>query len=204
MTFSIPANSVQTEIEIKKSRFITRVGFVSSRTAAMAMLQQAKVDYPDARHHCWAYVIGAPDSPKTAAMSDDGEPSGTAGKPILNVLQHKQIGNIMLIVIRYFGGIKLGAGGLVRAYSAAAQTGIDELEIKREVPMCEFTVTTDFANEQYIRHWLTQNKGLISKVEYSDTVSLALTLPLTKKDEFVTLLGPISNTFQQTKQGQQS
>ncbi len=199
MSFIVPAEPVQTEIEIKNSRFITIVNFADSRTEAMAILEQARAAYPDARHHCWAYVIGTPSTPETIAMSDDGEPNGTAGKPILNVLQHKKIGNIMLIVVRYFGGIKLGAGGLVRAYSAAAQAGIDALTVKHEIPLTELTIVTDFPHEQYIRHWLEQHNGKVNKVDYSDKVSLTITIPLTVKSTFLTTLGPIGASVQQTK-----
>ncbi len=199
MSFIVPASAVQTEIEIKKSRFITRIDFAGSRADGMAMLEQTRAAFPDARHHCWAYVIGTPAAPDTIAMSDDGEPSGTAGKPILNVLQHKQIGNIMLIVVRYFGGIKLGAGGLVRAYSAAAQAGIDALPVKYEVPVSELTVVTDFPHEQYIRHWLEQHKGKVRNVQYSNQVTLFISLPLSARNSFMEILGPIGATVQQTK-----
>ena len=127
----------------------------------MAALAQARSDYPDARHHCWAYQIGSPKSPSTAAMSDDGEPSGTAGKPILNVIQHKDIGDLMIIVIRYFGGIKLGAGGLVRAYSAAAQQVIDTIELKEKKFLKRFNIKGDYALEQPLRHWLNSHEGLM-------------------------------------------
>ncbi|NMH60546.1 YigZ family protein [Alteromonas ponticola] len=204
MSFPVPANSAQTELEIKKSRFISHVGFAASRGEAMTLLAQAKQAYPDARHHGWAYVIGDPATPEAAAMSDDGEPSGTAGKPILNVLQHKQVGNIMLIVVRYFGGIKLGAGGLVRAYSAAAQAAMNEVEIKREVPISCVSVVTEFAHEQYIRHWLEQHDGMVDKVDYSSRVTMTITLPVSVQKAFFAALGPIGTVISQTKAGRTS
>ncbi|MCW8886021.1 MAG: YigZ family protein [Motiliproteus sp.] len=112
--YSVPQQRIEVETEIKKSRFIAWADRAENRDQAMAVLSEARNRYPDARHHCWAYLIGNPAQPKTQAMSDDGEPSGTAGKPILNVLQHNEIGDVMIVVSRYFGGIKLGAGGLVR------------------------------------------------------------------------------------------
>ncbi len=172
-----PAQALEVEYEIKKSRFIGRAARATSRQEAMALLARVKRDYPDARHHCWAYLIGDPHSPSTAAMSDDGEPSGTAGKPILNVLQHKNVGDIMLIVIRYFGGIKLGAGGLVRAYSHSAQLVMTELETQTQTPMCTARVSGSYALEQSLRHWLSGHEGHLIKVDYAERVECHLQVP---------------------------
>jgi putative IMPACT (imprinted ancient) family translation regulator len=92
MSYPIPAERARAEIEIKKSRFIAYADYVESREQAMQMLAELKATYPDARHHCWAYLLGDPSCASNAGMGDDGEPSGTAGKPILNVLQHKDVG----------------------------------------------------------------------------------------------------------------
>ncbi len=175
--YDLPSQALEVEYEIKKSRFIARAARAQSRDEAMALLAQAKLDYPDARHHCWAYLIGDPHSPLTVAMSDDGEPSGTAGKPILNVLQHKNVGDIMLIVIRYFGGIKLGAGGLVRAYSHSAQQVMTELTTETQVPMRSAVVFGSYALEQSLRHWLSGHEGRITQVDYGERVACSLQLP---------------------------
>ena len=173
----MPDGCVETTLEIKKSKFIARAARAGSREDALALLQCAREDFPDARHHCWAYVIGNPASPTTAAMSDDGEPTGTAGKPILNVLQHKQIGDIMVIVIRYFGGIKLGAGGLVRAYAGATQQAIEQLALHHAVVRTHCTISTDFRHEQLFRHWASQNDAAVLDTLYSDRVTLSLAIP---------------------------
>ena len=165
-SYHIPAHAVETEYEIKKSRFIARAINVCSREDAMQSVERAKIDFPDARHHCWAYLIGSPISPLTVAMNDDGEPSGTAGRPILNVLQHKNIGDILIIVIRYFGGIKLGAGGLVRAYSTAAQMAIDVLPVVTNRILQEYKIIGNYALEQPLRHWLNLHNGLMGEVSY--------------------------------------
>lgn len=143
----------------------------------MTFLADIKYRYPDARHHCWAYMLGSPTQPTSAAMSDDGEPSGTAGKPILNVLQHKPIGDIMMVVTRYFGGVKLGAGGLVRAYSAAAQQTMETLPVKTRVPLETRQVCTDFAHEQFLRHWVSTVSGDVVACKYSHEVTLTLAFP---------------------------
>lgn len=173
-SYLIPAHPISIEYEIKKSRFIARVAPIADRAQAMDLLEQAKRDYPDARHHCWAYILG---NQVSAAMSDDGEPSGTAGKPILNVLQHKHVGDIMLIVIRYFGGIKLGAGGLVRAYSTTAQMAMDALPLQEQVNLHLVEILCEFSQEQLFRHWAIGHEALVNDVDYKQKVALSLALP---------------------------
>ncbi len=193
-TFDVPAAPVEVEYEIKKSRFIARAQRATNRAEAMAVLAQARLDYPDARHHCWAYQLGNPRSPLTVAMSDDGEPSGTAGKPILNVLQHKDVGDIMLVVIRYFGGIKLGAGGLVRSYSHSAQLAMTELATEQQVPMSHLTLAGDYSLEQTLRHWLGQHRGEVLNVEYHQAVTITVSIPddqVSQLRDFVEGLGGV-------------
>ncbi|MEH6627418.1 MAG: YigZ family protein [Motiliproteus sp.] len=176
-SFSIPLHRIEVETEIKKSRFIAWADRADDRDQALAVLTQARQHYPDARHHCWAYLIGAPSQPKTQAMSDDGEPSGTAGKPILNVLQHKQVGNIIIVVSRYFGGIKLGAGGLVRAYSQAAQRSIDALDTSPYIELCQLSLSCDYSLENEIRLWLSRHQATIAEVNYGNLVEIQVSMP---------------------------
>ena len=173
--------------EIKKSKFHAFAACAPDRETAMELLAQKKAQYPDARHHCWAYLLGRPDMPVSVACSDDGEPSGTAGKPILNVLQHKDVGDVMLIVTRYFGGIKLGAGGLVRAYSSAAQQVMENLKVTQHVSLDEITVQADFKHEQFIRHWVTQQQGEVSDCKYSHQVTMTVALPAKEIDGFTAM-----------------
>lgn len=192
MSYPVPANQVETLYEIKKSKFIALAGFANSRASAMALLEQAKAKYPDARHHCWAYTFGNPTMPTSAAMADDGEPCGTAGKPILNVLQHKDIGDIMIIVTRYFGGVKLGAGGLVRAYSAAAQQAIDALEVRKEVILEDVFIEVDFKHEQFVRHLVEQASGEIAHCDYSHCVGMHVKLSGDALADFESQMAPIA------------
>lgn len=179
MSYWQAENSASFTLEIKKSRFIALAYPCASREQALAFLEQAKIDYPDARHHCWAYVVGDPNNAASMAANDDGEPSGTAGKPILNVLQHKNIGDLMLIVVRYFGGIKLGAGGLMRAYGQAADGVVQALQLVKPVAMQEWLVNCDFAQEQYLRYWLEQQGGQLLDIHYSEQVQAKVLLPQT-------------------------
>ena len=118
-------------LEFKKSQFLGFGYPIDSREQLMFHVEQLRNQYPDARHVCYGYIIGDPHNTTSAGFDDDGEPGGTAGKPILNVLQHKGIGNCVVIVVRYFGGIKLGAGGLTRAYSSTAQAVVDNMNCTR-------------------------------------------------------------------------
>ncbi len=177
MAYNIPRGWHQTRLEIKKSSFIGIAQHVADREQAMAFLKQVKAQYPDARHHCWAYLFGDPQMPVSVAMADDGEPSGTAGKPTLNVLQHNQIGDVMIVVVRYFGGIKLGAGGLVRAYSGSAQMTLESLPTEEHVILTRYQVVADFKHEQFVRHFVDEHQGLVENVSYAQQVHLILALP---------------------------
>lgn len=188
MSYPIPAERGRAEIEIKKSRFIAYADFVETRPQAMAMLEELKTAYPEARHHCWAYLLGDPHCASNAGMGDDGEPSGTAGKPILNVLQHKGVGDVMLVVVRYFGGVKLGAGGLTRAYSQAAQAVMESLPIQTFEAQITLQLECGFGDEQVIRHQLELLNGSILQTEYSEQVQLEVQLPLAAQSEFEAFL----------------
>lgn len=177
VNYPVPAGVHEAGLIIKKSRFIARVAPANTRDAALAVLAQARADYPDARHHCFAYVLGKPGAATSAAMSDDGEPSGTAGKPILNVIEHKGIGDLVVVVIRYFGGVKLGAGGLVRAYAGATERVLSELELVQHEATVQVTATLDFPQEQPLRHWADQHGAELTAVDYSHQVRLSLQVP---------------------------
>ena len=178
------ADTVKHTLEIKKSLFITWLLPLESKQQAKAHLQQAREEYPDARHHCWAYIMGDSPNSLTAAMSDDGEPSGTAGKPMLNVLQHKPINNVMVIVIRYFGGIKLGAGGLVRAYSQAVEQACSQAELIPIIPKDNYQVILPFSEESWLRHTCSKLQGEIESTDYQQQVTVEVIIPKTNSEEF--------------------
>ncbi len=195
MNYPIPAELVQTEIEIKKSRFISYARHIQSREEGMQWLDELKSIYPDARHHCWAYLLGNPKCATNAGMGDDGEPSGTAGKPILNVLQYKGVGDIMIVVVRYFGGIKLGAGGLTRAYGQAAQAVMEVLQTIEQVPVVNFKLVCDFSQEQQIRHLLNQFNGDLNQVNYQSRVSITACVPEFELQGFKQSIMPMGCEF---------
>lgn len=127
-TYRRPTGQVEHEIEIKRSRFITLIGRVTNEDEARAFIDAARQRFPDARHHCSAYVYHVDDANPVERSSDDGEPSGTAGKPMLDVVKGSGMLDICAVVVRYFGGIKLGAGGLVHAYGGAVSEAIEKVE----------------------------------------------------------------------------
>ena len=176
MSYQTLKNPVTARLEIKKSEFIAYAYPVNSREQAMFHVEQLREKYPDARHWCWAYIIGDPDNTTSAGFDDDGEPSGTAGRPILGVLQHKSIGNIIIIVVRYFGGIKLGAGGLTRAYASSAQAAVDQMILQPYVPMTQVQILADFATEAQCRYVVESLEGTIEDVAYSKQVTLTVTI----------------------------
>ena len=176
MSYQTLKHAVSARLDIKKSEFIAYAYPVTSREQAMFHVEQLRVKYADARHHCWAYIIGDPNNTTSAGFDDDGEPNGTAGRPILNVLQHKSIGNVIIIVVRYFGGIKLGAGGLTRAYAGSAQAAVDEMVLLPYVPMAQVQIIAEFATEAQCRYVVEDLGGHINDVTYSKQVTLTVTL----------------------------
>ena len=188
MNYAIPLEQATAEIIIKKSRFIAYAKHIVSRETGLAWLSEIKAAYPDACHHCWAYLLGNPSCALSAGMGDGGEPSGTAGKPILNVLNHKNIGDIMVIVVRYFGGIKLGAGGLARAYGQATQGVMEVLLTKEQVEMVSIWVVCDFSLEQQVRYWVNNMGGKILKTDYTQQVKINVSVPLKDKLTLISLL----------------
>ncbi|WNN44110.1 IMPACT family protein [Winslowiella toletana] len=176
--YDIPAEplSVSEEI-IKKSRFITLLAHTDGVEAARAFVQQVKSEHPAARHHCWAWVAGAPEDSQQLGFSDDGEPSGTAGKPMLAQLMGSHIGEITAVVVRYYGGIQLGTGGLVKAYGGGVQQGLKQLSRQLKVPMQPFRLSCDYAQLADIERMIKRFDGKMLDSEFLDVVSISLALP---------------------------
>lgn len=158
------------EIVEKKSRFIAEVFPVVSEDEISAHIEKIKKEYWDARHHCWAYVIGQ--NPGTERMSDDGEPAGTAGKPILEVIRGRGLTDVLVVVTRYFGGTLLGTGGLVRAYTQAALEGLSHAGILRKVPGVRLKIGTDYTGLGKIQYLVAQREISILDTVYTDRVEI--------------------------------
>lgn len=159
------------EITEKKSRFIGQVRAVESEEEALAMIEQIRKKHYDARHNCYAYSIGTGPQP-LLRFSDDGEPQGTAGKPILEVIQGSMIQNICIVVTRYFGGTLLGTGGLVRAYTEAAKAGIEAAEIGICRQMIEAEIPMEYADLGKLQYLVANADAEIVDTIYAEKVIL--------------------------------
>ena len=164
--------------EIKKSRFITYLTHINSKQAALAYLHDIKVLHKDARHHCWAYVASSPKNSVLMGCSDDGEPKGTAGKPMMALLQGSHIGEIMAIVVRYSGGIKLGTGGLVRAYSNGIQQLLPQVETVEKRFYQQYQVHCDYAQLAQLESLLVNDVGRIVHINYLQSVDAIIEIDL--------------------------
>ncbi|MCT4707414.1 IMPACT family protein [Enterobacteriaceae bacterium H16N7] len=191
-SWPIPAESVSVSEEIKKSRFITLIAHTDGVEAAKAFVESVRSQHPDARHHCWAWVAGAPDDSQKLGFSDDGEPAGTAGKPMLAQLMGSGIGELSAVVVRYSGGIKLGTGGLVKAYGGGVQQAINGLPTVLKVPLTEYTLQCDYAQLAGIEALLKQYDGLIVESDYQASVLLKVALPRNQQAGFSVRLADLS------------
>lgn len=159
--FPVPAANVRVEDRVEKSRFIASVARAESAAGARAFVDALRREFPDATHHCFAFVAGPPGSTAAVGSSDDGEPSGTAGRPMLSVLLNSGVGEIVVVVTRYFGGIKLGTGGLVRAYTAAVQHALRELATVEHVDWIEARVVISYPQVDAVRRAIERVGGSI-------------------------------------------
>lgn len=175
--YSILAAPAEHLLLEKNSEFLTFLHPVDNRDAAMTLLAQYRERYSDANHVCWAYIIGNTRQPQTQAFSDDGEPNGTAGKPMLHVLTERELGNSLAVVVRYFGGVKLGAGGLVRAYSNAVSQAVAKAELRMVSPSVALKISVSFAFEARLRQLLQFYKASLDDVSYADNVTITASLP---------------------------
>ena len=162
----------EADFTVQRSRFIAYVEAVHDEEEARAFLAKIRKEHYDARHCCSAWVLGADGSKQKS--SDDGEPGGTAGMPILDVIKKRGLTDTMVVVVRYFGGIKLGAGGLVRAYSHAASIGLDAATLARRVLLRRIIVTVDYATLSAVEHWARQKNLRTGEAIYAENVVIPL------------------------------
>ena len=165
----------QAEIVVQKSRFIGILQPVETPQAVTAALESIRKQYPDATHHCYAYRLGPQGQPY--GFSDDREPSGTAGKPIYMVLEKYQLSDVLLVVVRYFGGIKLGTGGLARAYRQAAEHVVQAATIVEKVKQRMVVVEVDYELSPVVQHYLHQHQLPFEAQYDASIVTLTLSVP---------------------------
>lgn len=171
------------EIEEKKSRFIVHVSAASTEEEALAFIEAKKKQFWDARHNCYAYILG--EQAQIMRFSDDGEPTGTAGRPILEVLMGSGIRNLVVVVTRYFGGTLLGTGGLVRAYTKAAQAGIAASDVRQMCYGYGLTIVTDYNGIGKVQYLLGQRGISTADADYAEQVRVRVRVPYEEKDVVV-------------------
>jgi len=171
------STSVSAEIEIRKSRFIAYAIPVADRDAAMVELRRLREAHPNATHVCWALLAGG-----HSGMSDDGEPSGTAGRPILEVLRHHDLDGVLAAVVRYYGGVKLGAGGLVRAYADSIARVLQDAPRSERIAQTLLTVEIGYPDEARVRRWIEQEGYALADSGYEMEVRLTIEMPVTALD----------------------
>ena len=179
MPFTLAA-PVHSELVIKKSRFLGCVEPVSGREQAVARVNELRAAHPDARHVCWALMAGG-----HSAANDDGEPGGTAGRPMLDVLRHQELEGVLATVVRYFGGIKLGAGGLVRAYTDAVAQALLGAERVPLIRMQSLRVSVPYAFEGMLRRELDAHGALLEDVRHGTDVDMTLQVAEDRAAELV-------------------
>lgn len=179
------------EITEKKSRFIATIRPVETEEEALAFLEEMKKKYWDARHNCSAYVLG--ERQEILRCSDDGEPSQTAGKPMMDVLTGAGLTNVAAVVTRYFGGTLLGTGGLVRAYSAAVQEGLKNSRIITKYLGTRLLVETDYNGIGRLQYLFGQRQIPMTDTEYTDHVNFTVLVPVSKTAELTKAITEATN-----------
>lgn len=168
----------ESELEVEKSRFITWVCHAPDTATFEAALRAAREHHPSATHHCTAFIAGPPGEQAAIGFSDDGEPGGTAGRPMYQVLEGSGLGQVGCVVIRYFGGTKLGTGGLARAYAQAVSQALEDLPRREVVERSLLRLRVDFSGEAEARGWLGERRVPVEEVEYvADGVWLTVGWP---------------------------
>lgn len=184
--YLIPAEQHRVEEEIQRSRFITTAAPASTVEEAQAFIQSMRDAFPDATHNCWAFLVGPPGSSGKVGMSDDGEPHGTAGRPMLNILSHADMGDIAVVVTRYYGGTKLGKGGLVRAYSHGVQLVLQEMPTKEKVAYVACALIADYSQVTLLKRLLEEHAILVDSETYEIDAVFQLRVPEDGRTAFET------------------
>jgi len=188
--YKVPGNSATAELKVKKSRFISQLFRVRDKEEAEEKYNEIKKQNYNATHNCFAYRINEHEF----RYSDDGEPSGTAGKPILAALDGKLVLEVLCVVTRYFGGTKLGTGGLIRAYADAANLALDQMVIKRKIRSNLLKLSFGYEMENTVRKLINDFNGRIHSGNYLKNIEMEVTIPQSQSDLFKAQIIEVSNS----------
>jgi len=189
--YLVPAARHRIETEVARSRFITTVDRVETVDQAKAFIASIRTEMPDASHHVYAFRVGF-GATVTEGMSDDGEPSGTSGPPTLSILRGSDIGDIALVTTRYFGGTKLGTGGLVRAYSEAAHIALNELITEEKIEKRLLGIELPYSLFEQTKLLVAEHAGVIEEEDFAAEVMLMVRFPLVNVPDFTIALRDLS------------
>jgi uncharacterized YigZ family protein len=190
--YPIPARVHRVEETIQRSRFITTVAHAPGADAAHHFLVGIRETFPDATHHCWAFVAGPPGSTTSVGMSDDGEPHGTAGRPMLTALLHSGVGEIVAVCARYFGGTKLGTGGLGRAYAGGVRLALETLPLEDRIDRALLEVEVAYSQVDGVQRLLDELDALLEAENYGATVRYRVAVPETGLAHFERALADLT------------
>jgi len=182
--YPVPAATHRVEQEVSRSRFITTIARASTAEDAVAFIRAVGEEFRNATHNCWAYLVGPPGDTSRIGMSDDGEPRGTAGRPMLNALMHAGIGDVAVVVTRYYGGTKLGTGGLVRAYGGGVQEALATLSLTERIEYAFLTVVIDYSRISVLQQLCGEFEAEVLAQEFAVDVRVDLRLPGEHADRF--------------------
>ncbi|MFC2992305.1 IMPACT family protein [Halomonas tibetensis] len=175
----VPGTWRECELEVEKSRFITWLSYIPDVTDFESLLAEARRCHPGASHHCTSFIAGPPGEQSAIGFSDDGEPGGTAGRPMYRVLEGSGLGQVGCVVTRYFGGTKLGTGGLARAYAQAVAQALESLPRREVVERRPLHLKVDFAGEAETRTWLGEQHIPVEAADYAaEGVTLRVGWPI--------------------------
>lgn len=192
----------ETELEIKKSRFINMVFHIETEESAEEILAEIRKKHYKATHVCWAYVLNT--NPKRQKASDDGEPSGTAGKPILDVINHKELKDVLVVVIRYFGGVKLGTGGLIRAYGGGAGDVLNHCGIIKKQFSDQLALEVSYSSYGGLTNGLLEQHVIPVHEDFGENVTLSFQIPVNETPAFLAWIEDKTNGTGKVVMGEQA
>ena len=190
--YLIPGSDLRLEETIRRSRFIVSASHAPTASAAVKWIRAVKKEFNDASHNCWAYVVGPPKKTNDIRSSDDGEPSGTAGRPMLNILLRSELGEIAAVVTRYYGGTKLGTGGLVRAYAGMVQKAVAAIPLIEKVDLVRLSITIAYPYISELKRLAGTYDAVIRDERYAEKAFLLLELPADTQKGFEASLGALT------------
>ncbi|MGE0087779.1 MAG: YigZ family protein [Desulfococcaceae bacterium] len=192
MNYPIPGKIHRTEEIVRRSRFIATAAHADSSDAAKDFIARIRKEFPDATHNCWAFAAGPPAGTAQIGMSDDGEPHGTAGRPMLQILLSSGVGEIAVVVTRYFGGVKLGTGGLVRAYSSAVRKVLEEMPVTEKCIRAKMEIITVYGHHEAVRRAVSAFDGYIMDEIFGADVFLHIEVPEERMEQMIASLTDLS------------